>query len=40
MSGTGETLADFVKGLYQMVGCLIFVILVLIGVVVWLVARG
>jgi hypothetical protein len=37
----GESIGGFVKGLYQVIGCLIFVILVLVvilGVVIWKVA--
>jgi hypothetical protein len=39
MSGMGETLADFIRGLYWLAGCLAAVIVVLLGVIVWLVLR-
>lgn len=39
MSGMGETLADFIKGLYWIVGILAGVVLVLTLLIVWLVLR-
>lgn len=37
MSGMGETIADFLKGLFWLIGILAGVVVVLLGIIVWLV---
>jgi hypothetical protein len=39
MSGMGEAISDFIKGLYWSLGILAGTVLVLIGVIVWLLVK-
>lgn len=39
MSGMGEAIGDFIKGLYWLVGILAGLVVVLLGVIAWLVFK-
>lgn len=39
MSGMGEVLGDFIKGLYQIIGCLLLVVVGLIATIIVLVVK-